>query len=87
MVALLLPYSPSGTASKHASYRAAPSSDQSNEWQVAMQEYDSLMSNGTWELVDLPEGRTMVNNIWMYKIKSDIDRDVSRYKARVVAKG
>jgi hypothetical protein len=72
-----------------ASYRAALSSDQSaNEWHVAMQhEYDSLMSIGTWELVDLPEGRAMVNNMWIYKTKSDLDGDVSRYNARFVAKG
>jgi hypothetical protein len=35
-----------------ASYRAALSNDQSAELQVAMQqEYDSLLSNGTWDLV------------------------------------
>jgi hypothetical protein len=71
-----------------ASYRAALSGDQSAEWQVAMQhEYDSLMSSGTWELVDLPEGRAVVNNMWIYKIKSDLDGDISRYKVRFVAKG
>jgi hypothetical protein len=62
-----------------ASYRAALSSDQSAEWHAAMQhEYDSLLSNGMWDLVDLPEGRAVVNNMWMYKIKSDLDGDVSR---------
>jgi hypothetical protein len=71
-----------------ASYLAALSSDQSVEWQVAMeQEYDSILSNGTWELVDLPEDHVVVNIKWIYKIKSDLDGDVSRYKARFVAKG
>jgi hypothetical protein len=50
------------------------------------QELDSLMDNGTWELVDLPEGRTVVNIMWIYKIKSDTDGDLFRYKARFVAK-
>jgi hypothetical protein len=50
-------------------------------------EYDFLMDNGTWELVDLPAGRTVVNGMWIYKIKSDTYRDVSRYKDRFVAKG
>jgi hypothetical protein len=49
--------------------------------------YDSLMSNGTWELVDLPAGRAVVKSMWIYKIKSDLAEDVSRYNARFVAKG
>jgi hypothetical protein len=50
-------------------------------------EYDSLMDNGTWELVDLHEGRVVINSIWIYNIKSDCEGEVSRYKARFVAKG
>jgi hypothetical protein len=47
-----------------ASYRTALSNELSHEWQVAMQkEYESLMSNGTWELVDLSDGRAIVNNM------------------------
>jgi hypothetical protein len=43
------------------SYRAALSSAQAPEWQIAMQhEYKSLMDNGTWELVDIPTDRTVV---------------------------
>jgi hypothetical protein len=51
------------------------------------QEYDSLTSNGTWELVDLPEGRAVVTYMMIHKIKSDIDGEVSRHKTRFVAKG
>jgi hypothetical protein len=51
------------------------------------QEYDSLMSNGRWELVDLPEGRAVVNSMWNFKIKSDLAGDVFPFKARFVAKG
>jgi hypothetical protein len=50
-------------------------------------EYDSLMSNGTWELDDLPEGHVVVHDMWIYKIESNVDGDASRYKARFVAKG
>jgi hypothetical protein len=45
------------------------------------------MDNGTWELVDLPHGRVVVNIMWIYNIKSDTAGDVSRFKARFVAKG
>jgi hypothetical protein len=51
------------------------------------QEYSSLMDNGTWELVDLPPCRVVVNNMWIYKVKSDTTGDVTRFKARFVAKG
>jgi hypothetical protein len=51
------------------------------------QEYSSLIDNGTWELVDLPPSRVVVNNIWICKIKSDTASDVSSFKARFVAKG
>jgi hypothetical protein len=50
-------------------------------------EYSSLMDNATWELVDLPPGRMVVNSMWIYKVKSDTAGDVSSFKARFVAKG
>jgi hypothetical protein len=52
-----------------------------------MQQEYSLIDNGTWELVDLPPGRMVVNNMWIYKVKSNTASDVSRFKARFVAKG
>jgi hypothetical protein len=46
------------------SYRAAFSNAQAPEWKTAMpHEYNSLMGNCTWELVDLPAGRAVVNNM------------------------
>jgi hypothetical protein len=69
-------------------YRVALSNAQAPDWQAPMQqEYSSLRDNVTWELVDLPPGRLVVNNMWIYKVKSDTMGDVSRFKARFVAKG
>jgi hypothetical protein len=51
------------------------------------QKIDSLMDNGTWELADLPSYRAVVNNMYIYEIKSDPTGEVSPYKARIVAKG
>ncbi|CAI7735898.1 unnamed protein product [Closterium sp. NIES-53] len=43
--------------------------------------------NGTWELVELPEGRKAITSKWLFKIKSDADGKIERYKSRLVAKG
>jgi hypothetical protein len=69
------------------SYRATLSSTQTPEWHSAMQhEYSSVISNGTWELTEPPAGRVVVNIMWIYKSKSDTKGEVTRYKARFVAK-
>jgi hypothetical protein len=53
------------------SYRATLDNAQAPQWQATMQQkYSSLMHNGTWELVDLPPCRVVVNNMWIYKVKS-----------------
>jgi hypothetical protein len=71
-----------------SSYKAALVSPQFVEWQHAMQlEFDSLTSNQIWNLIPLPAGRRVVNNMWVYKAKTDATGAVSRYKARFVAKG
>jgi hypothetical protein len=39
-------------------------------WQETMQsEMESIQKNGTWQLVDLPEGKRPIINKWIYKIK------------------
>ena len=50
-------------------------------------EYDSLMKNKTWEEVDLPSNRKLLNCKWVFKIKLDKEGNITRYKARLVAKG
>jgi hypothetical protein len=52
------------------SYRDALFSAEPTEWDAAMQlELDSLMANGTWELVNLREGHEVVNNMRIHNIK------------------
>jgi transposase InsO family protein len=59
-----------------------------HEWEQAMEnEYDSLIKNKTWELVDLPKGKNVVNNKWVYKTKFKSDGSIEKHKARLVAKG
>jgi hypothetical protein len=45
------------------------------------------LENGTWEIVDLPKGRKAIGNEWEFKKKRDEQGNVTKYKARFVAKG
>ena len=49
-------------------------------------EMESLASNQTWELAELPEGKKALHNKWVYRIKEEHDGS-KRYKARLVVKG
>ncbi|KAE8703262.1 Dynamin-related protein 5A [Hibiscus syriacus] len=60
----------------------------SPHWSTAVhEEYNALQKNGTWSLVNLPEGRTTVGCKWIFRIKRNPDGTVLRYKARLVTKG
>ena len=64
------------------------SGQHSTEWKQATDsEFESLIENGTWELVPKPEGKNIVGNKWVFKVKRDENGDVQRYKARLVAQG
>uniref|UniRef100_A0A2N9HKJ7 Reverse transcriptase Ty1/copia-type domain-containing protein n=1 Tax=Fagus sylvatica TaxID=28930 RepID=A0A2N9HKJ7_FAGSY len=51
------------------------------------EELDALLKTDTWDLVDLPAGKSAIGCKWVYKIKTRSDGTVDRYKARLVAKG
>ena len=74
--------------SNPTTFKEAISRTDSNEWKKALSgKYDSLISNNTWELVDLPKGTKPVSCKWTYVIKKNKDSSVDKYKARLVAKG
>lgn len=51
-------------------FEQAISEKDSCEWKNAMdEEYNSLIKNGTWKLVDSPKGEKVIDNRWVYKIK------------------
>src|SRR5882757_2171155 len=51
------------------------------------EEFSSLQKSNTWELVDLPPGRKLVQCKWVYKTKFSADGSNFKYKAILVAKG
>ncbi|CAI7855694.1 unnamed protein product [Closterium sp. NIES-54] len=58
------------------------------EWRAAIQEeLDTLAERGTWELVNMPEGRKPVGVRWIFKIKTGDMGQLERFKAQLVAKG
>jgi hypothetical protein len=57
-------------------------------WQDAMaEEYHSIVKNGVWDIVLIPEGKSIVTSKWIYKIKHVVGGSVEKYKARFVARG
>jgi len=44
-------------------------------------------TNGTWELVPRPKGKKIIGSKWVFKVKTNADGSVERYKGRLVAKG
>jgi hypothetical protein len=56
-------------------------------WQWAMDEEPFVLHKiDTWDLVPLPPGKSVVGCRWLYKIKTNFDGSIERYKARLVAK-
>ena len=49
----------------------------SEKWKTSMEEeMDSLYKNNTWDLVELPEGRSVVGCKWVFKLKRKFDRSI-----------
>ncbi|CAI7856811.1 unnamed protein product [Closterium sp. NIES-53] len=81
-------FSPVEMPGEPATLKEALESNDAEEWRKAMEsELKSIEENGTWELVELPEGRKAITSKWLFKIKSDADGKIERYKSRLVAKG
>ena len=57
-------------------------------WKDAIQEeMDSIMSNHTLELVNLPPGSKPIGCKWVFRRKYNSDGTLNTYKARLVVKG
>lgn len=71
-----------------STFSEAMHSEHAEQWQrAADEEMESLMTNNTWELVDLPPGCKAIPCKWLFKVKLHADGSIERFKARLVAKG
>ncbi|KAK3876712.1 hypothetical protein Pcinc_018524 [Petrolisthes cinctipes] len=68
-------------------YEEAVSSPEHQLWYGAMkEEVNALNENDTYELVPLPEGKTVIGGKWVYAVKLG-PNNTEKHKARYVAKG
>jgi len=76
-------------AEEPTSYKEAQRSKEVAKWDEAMsKEIASIKENETWEEVrSLPEGANLVSSRWVYKAKLGPNGEITKYKARIVAKG
>ena len=66
----------------------AVNSKNSKYWKDAAEyEYQSLLKNNTWELVERPKDKNFITCKWIFKVKRNADGTVNRYNARFVAQG
>eukprot|EP01018_Ginkgo_biloba_P000724 Gb_02012 [translate_table: standard] len=58
------------------------------QWKNAMEsEFDALVRNDTWTLMELPLDKDVIGTKWIYKTKYKSDGSIDKHKARLVAKG
>ena len=61
---------------------------QKKEWVVeTMEEYQSIMKNGVWDIVPKLENKSVVSLKWIYKIKHAADGSIEKDKERFVVIG
>jgi hypothetical protein len=71
-----------------SSISEALSSEDASHWLQAIEtEYNSLIKNNIWILVDRPPDRSLVSTKWFFQRKYNSDGTLARYKARFVARG
>jgi len=59
-----------------------------NNWKKALdEEYEPLIANKTWKLVETPEDTKIIGSKWIFRLKKDEKGRIIRYKARLVALG
>jgi hypothetical protein len=56
-------------------------------WRCAMEEYEALLSNNTWDLVSRPSCANVVTDKWIFKHKLKADGFLDRYKVHWVLRG
>jgi len=57
-------------------------------WREAMtEEIETLESNKTWTIEEIPPCKKSINCKWVYKVKYKSDGSINRYKSRLMIRG
>lgn len=58
------------------------------QWEEAMkEEIEKLIRRNTWKVVQKPDGVNIVGSKWVFRLKKDVNGNVTSYRARLVAQG
>lgn len=69
-------------------YEETINSNEKKEWCEAIQEeINALSVNKTWDEKPLPEDKETIGSRWVFNIKTHKNGEISRFKARLCAKG
>ena len=74
--------------SEPTSYNAAITGPDKVHWKAAItSELESLVENKVFKEVPLPTGRRCISSKWIFKVKVNARGEITRHKARFVARG
>jgi len=76
-----------GTAEPRTLAEARTRPDAEKWLEAAYTELHAHVTNGTWELTQLPPGKCVIGSRWVFKVKRKPDGSIDKYKGRVVAQG
>lgn len=71
-----------------SNYNKVMTSRYNEQWLEAMKsEMKSLEKNKTWKIVDIPQGQKAIGCKWIFRMKSNPDGSINKFKARLMAEG
>jgi len=54
------------------------------KWKKEMEELYMIEKNNTWELVDIPPDRKVIEVKWVFRTKLNVDGSINKHKAKLV---
>ncbi|XP_047103363.1 uncharacterized mitochondrial protein AtMg00820-like [Schistocerca piceifrons] len=69
------------------SFKEAISGPDSKYWKNAIGELEAYEDNKTWKIVPTTNSQSVIDSKWVFKVLFDPDGNITRYKARLCARG